>query len=51
MGQKILLVEGDTDKIFFQEMLKKIELKVEVRVDTPKDHKDIEKNGKIEGST
>ncbi len=47
MSEKILLVEGESDKQFFRELLKKISLNhVEIKIYTPLDS-GAEKNGKV----
>ncbi len=43
--KKILLVEGKGDQEFFQKLCEKIDLSVEVKVNTPQDH-GAERNGK-----
>lgn len=47
MGQKILLVEGDADKLLFKKICEKIGLEAQVKVLTPKEGGK-EKNGKKE---
>ncbi len=46
MSQKILLVEGESDRIFFQEMCKLLGLDIEVKVNTPVNY-GAKKDGKI----
>jgi Protein of unknown function (DUF3226) len=43
--EKILIVEGNADKDFFEKLLKCLNLQVEVKISTPRDH-NLEKNGK-----
>lgn len=43
--RKILIVEGDGDKAFFETLFKKIDLEIGIKVNTPKDH-DFDRDGK-----